>query len=289
MSDRDATSGRVSSLTTAGRAPEGPDPHAYPRAVDADPTPRGAPTDRAAPPATAIVLAGGSAARLGAGENKAFLDLGGVPILGWSLVAFHRAPGFDRIVIVTRAVDHDRAAAVAAELGVTSVVAIVTGGTTRHASERAGLAAVADDVAARRIGVIAIHDAARPFIRQRLLERILTDAASVGGAIPVLPVDQPFLVRRGDGPDAAVPVATSDLRRAQTPQAFRAAELVAAYRRADEVGTEGVDTAETVERFGALTITAIPGDLANAKITYAADLTAARARATDWDEHPLRR
>lgn len=262
---------------------------AYPAGVDVDPLPRTGPAGAPSGATTAIVLAGGSAARLGLGENKAFLDLGGVPILGWSLVAFQRAPDVDRIVIVTRDEDRDRAAAVADELGVTDVVAVVAGGRSRHASELAGLDAVAADVAAGSIATIAIHDAARPFVRQRLLSRILTAAGEVGGAVPTLPVDAPFLVRRGPDPDGgAVPVATSDLRRAQTPQAFHAAPLVAAYRRADAAGVEGVDTAETVERFSGLRVAAVAGDVANAKVTYADDLAAARARAATWDEHPGR-
>jgi 2-C-methyl-D-erythritol 4-phosphate cytidylyltransferase len=79
---------------------------------------------------------------------------------------------------------------------------------------------------------------------------------------------------------------TDDLRRMQTPQAFRARELLAAYRAATAAGFHGVDTAETVEHHGDLTVAVVAGDPDNRKVTFAEDLRAAEARARTWPEAP---
>ena len=70
----------------------------------------------------------------------------------------------------------------------------------------------------------------------------------------------------------------------QTPQAFWADDLLAAYRQAAEVGFEGVDTAETVERFSDLTVTVIAGDPRNIKVTFVEDFFQAEEYALSWDK-----
>jgi len=237
---------------------------------------------------TAILLAGGSGTRLGTGDNKVYLDLDGHPLLAWSLAAFERCDLIDDVVLVTRDVDHARASEVAAAAGVTKLRHIVAGGPTRHASEQAGLDAIATDIASGVVTLVAIHDAARPFVRAALLERLLAAAARHGGAVPGQPVGSPFLVRRvdHDSVQGVTLVDTSSLRRMQTPQAFQAAGLLDAYRTATAAGFHGVDTAETVERHGELEVVVIPGDPDNRKVTYTDDLADAMARAAMWQERP---
>lgn len=254
---------------------------------------------------TAIVLAGGSGTRLSAGENKVLLDLDGVPMLAWSLAAFERCALVDDVVLVSRPEDRPRIDAIAAALGLRKLRAVVAGGETRHASERAGLEAIADRIDAGAVTLVAIHDAARPFIRAALLDRLLRAAEEVGGAVPVLPLAAGTLLRwdatapgagADAGPDAGTdagtargePVDAAPLRGAQTPQAFRAGELLAAYRAAGAAGFHGLDTAESVERFSRLRVAAVDGDPENTKVTFAGDLALAQQRARGWDERPLR-
>jgi 2-C-methyl-D-erythritol 4-phosphate cytidylyltransferase len=243
---------------------------------------------------TAIVLAGGSGTRLSAGENKVLLDLDGVPMLAWSLSAFQRCDLVDDVVLVSRPEDRARIDGIAGALGLRKLRSVVAGGETRHASERAGLEAIADRIAAGAVTLVAIHDAARPFVRAALLERILRAADELGGAVPVLPLAAGSLLRWeedgvGTGTGVGEQVDAAPLRGAQTPQAFRAAELLAAYRAAGEAGFHGVDTAESVERFSRLRVAAVDGDPENTKVTFAGDLARAHARARGWDERPLRR
>jgi 2-C-methyl-D-erythritol 4-phosphate cytidylyltransferase len=251
---------------------------------------------------TAILLAGGSGTRLGAGDNKAYLELGGHPLVAWSLVAFERCDLIDDVVLVTRPEDEARARAAAAQVGAAKLRAVVAGGATRHESEQAGLDAIADRIADGTVTLVAIHDAARPFVSGALLRRLLVTAAERGGSVPGLPVGAPFLIRTAAGhtaghtagrtaatrPEttAAALVDTSVLRRMQTPQAFRASELLEAYRAATAAGFHGVDTAETVEHHGALTVVVVPGDPDNRKVTYIEDLSSAAARAATWPERP---
>jgi 2-C-methyl-D-erythritol 4-phosphate cytidylyltransferase len=230
----------------------------------------------------AIVLAGGSGTRLQRVENKVYLQLGGQTLLAWSLRTFERSPLVDRIVLVVRAGDEDRAAAVTEPLRLRKLTETVVGGSTRHESERAGLEALAADIATQVVDLIAIHDAARPFVREALLERVFTTAREVGGAVPALELVGEFLLRVGaDG--APAPVPTTELRRVQTPQAFRARELLAAYRRASEEAFHGVDTAESVERFSDLQVGTVPGDPDNIKVTFVEDLILAEELAASWD------
>jgi 2-C-methyl-D-erythritol 4-phosphate cytidylyltransferase len=83
-------------------------------------------------------------------------------------------------------------------------------------------------------------------------------------------------VVRRDG----APVGGTGLAAVQTPQAFRAAELLAAYRAADAEGFTGTDTASCVERFAALTIAAVPSGPVNLKITFPEDLDLAERLVT---------
>jgi len=239
---------------------------------------------------TAILLAGGSGTRLGTGDNKAYLDLDGHALLAWSLAAFERCELIDDVVLVTRPEDRERAHAVAAATNITKLRDVVAGGATRHESEQAGLDAIAASITDGTITLVAIHDAARPFVSGALLARLLDTAAARGGSVPGLPVGAPSLIRTAGDDEAdmvtSTLVDTSTLRRMQTPQAFHAAGLLAAYRAASAAGFHGIDTAETVEHHGDLEVVVVAGDPDNRKVTYTDDLAAATARAANWPERP---
>lgn len=230
----------------------------------------------------AIVLAGGAGTRLEHSENKVYLQVADRPLLAWSLRTFASSPLIDRVVLVIREGDADRAQAVLAGAPAEKLVATVEGGTTRQASEYAGLAVLAAEIEDGAVDLVCIHDAARPFVSQELLTRLLRTARDFGGALPGLPVEQELLLRADDD-GHAVPVPTSDLRRVQTPQAFRARPLLKAHRAAKETAFHGADTAETIERFGDLDVQVVPGDPRNMKITFAQDLSEAEELATRWE------
>ena len=214
-----------------------------------------------------LVLAGGSGTRVGAPTNKVYLPLAGRSVIAHSLLTFAAIPTVSRLVLVARASDRQLVRAVLEDDLVALApgrVEVADGGATRHASELSGLRHLA--AGAEDLDVIAIHDGARPMVSAELINEVLTTAARRGGAIPGIPVTD--LVTKSD---LNTELAGS-LVRVQTPQAFRAAELIAAYERSATEEFAGTDTSACVEKFSDLTVACVPGDPRNIKVTYAADL-----------------
>src|SRR5918993_4079063 len=218
--------------------------------------------------AAAVVLAGGSGSRVGAAGNKVYLPVAGRPLLSWAVAAFAAAPSVRRLVLVARPEDRAEARAAADRTG--AVVEIVAGGATRHGSEWAALRHLAPAVRAGELAVVAIHDGARPLAGCELIEATLAAARLHGAAVPGVPLTDAGTVDPACG--GCVQPAARRLVRVQTPQAFRAAELLAAYEQADRDGFTGTDTAACVERYAGLRVHCLPGDPRNLKVTYRADL-----------------
>jgi 2-C-methyl-D-erythritol 4-phosphate cytidylyltransferase len=212
--------------------------------------------------ALCAILAAGSSSRVG--TDKVGADLGGQPVLAWSLAAALASGAFERIIIVTR---RDRVGAVEAIVRPrASAVDVLAGGETRTASSWAALDAAAG------ADVIAIHDCARPFAPPSLFERCVEIARKEGTAVAGLPLAD--TVRRADEAGAAIEEVSRDgLWSAQTPQAFRR-ELLERARSAAGARSFGDDAA-------ALTAAGIPvrmvlGERRNLKITTLEDLAYAR-------------
>lgn len=221
--------------------------------------------------AAVVVLAGGSGARLGAEVNKVYLPLAGRPVLSWSFAWAARLPDVQRFVLVIRPQDRALAERMLAEAWPGLGVELVTGGPTRHASEQAALDHLAAPIHDGTVGLVAIHDGARPLAGTRLFRAVLDAAAATGGAVPGVPATGLLPVPTPDGGTQAV---AEQLVRVQTPQAFRAGPLLEAYRAAREGGYVGTDTAACLEAYSGsgLTIQVVPGHRYNIKVTYAGDL-----------------
>lgn len=218
-------------------------------------------------PAAVVILAAGSGSRVGAEVNKVLLPLRGAPVLAWSVRDALALPDVRRLVLVVR--PEDRAAVVAEvapHLGDREVL-LVDGGATRHASEWAALQVLADDITSGAIDVVAIHDGARPLAGTALWEAVLDAARAVGGAIPVVPVTQLL--------HADLTPVVDHVGAVQTPQAFRADVLLAAYRSAAVDGFEGTDTAACVAAYSDLAVAAVPSSALNLKVTFAEDVALA--------------
>jgi 2-C-methyl-D-erythritol 4-phosphate cytidylyltransferase len=228
------------------------------------------------PTAAAVVLAGGSGTRLGAEGNKVYLPLAGRPLLAWSLAAFAQAPSIGRLVLVTRPVDRPYAEQAARAAGVAAgrPVDVVDGGAARHDSEWAALRLLAPAVRAGELDVVAIHDGARPVVSQRLIAAAVAAAREHGAAVPGVPLTDPAHAGRTEA-GAGLTRVGGTLVRVQTPQAFRADLLLAAYAAADADGFTGTDTAACVERYAGIPVHCIPGDPRNVKVTYRRDLALA--------------
>ncbi len=220
------------------------------------------------PPATAVVLlAAGSGSRVGAEVNKVLLPVAGRPLLAWSVSTALAVPGVRRVLVVVRPGESaEVAAALAPYLGEHEVL-LVEGGASRHASEWRAVSALRPAIESGEIEVVAVHDGARPAAGTGLFAAVLAAAAEHGGAIPAAPLHG--LVTTGLAPVGG------ELVGVQTPQAFRAGELLTAYLAAAAEGFEATDTAGCLSRYTEVAIAAVPSGPGNLKVTFAEDVEAA--------------
>ena len=216
---------------------------------------------------TAIIAAGGSGTRLGAGRPKQLLVLGGVTILQRAVAAFDRCERIDEIVLVLPAALAGGPPLAEAPGG--TRLRVVAGGPRRRDSVAKGFEA------ARGSDIVVVHDAARPFCPPDLIGRTIDAARRHGAATAALPVHDTLKQRSvGAGRFAGRTLARDRIVRAQTPQAFRAAVLAEALR-LGPAGAQATDEAGLVERAGRR-VALVAGDPRNVKITTERDLAAAR-------------
>ncbi len=213
--------------------------------------------------AVAILVAAGRGERMGAERPKAFLDLGGEPLLLRAARAFEAAPSVGRIVAVVP--EEQLAAARALLASLRKLAAVVAGGERRQDSVLAGLRLVPDDFG----GILLVHDAARPLVDVELIEAVAQQAAATGAALPVLPLVD--TVKRVRGGRVVETLDRAELGGAQTPQGFRCALLREACAAALRAGVALTDEAMAVERLGHA-VHAVPGSTRNRKITTPEDL-----------------
>jgi 2-C-methyl-D-erythritol 4-phosphate cytidylyltransferase len=229
----------------------------------------------------AIVLAGGSGSRVQRDVNKVYIPVHDRDLLEYSLETMDRSPRIDQVALVVREEDLARAELIITETMSSKLSHVVTGGSSRHLSEMAGLNALRPDIESGAIDYVAIHDGARPFMTLRLLDALIDAAIEHGGSIPGLSIAEPLYRTVEDGVELLHP---DTMRRVQTPQIFRARPLLEAYEASLEAGFEGVDTAETVERFSGLEVCVLPGDPRNIKVTFVEDFFTAEEYALDWEK-----
>ncbi|MCB1161200.1 2-C-methyl-D-erythritol 2,4-cyclodiphosphate synthase [bacterium] len=215
-----------------------------------------------------VVVAGGSGRRLGGETPKQYLPLAGRPLFLHCLERFVAMVPAERLVLVHPAGDEARIRALLPPA--LAGLRLTTGGATRQASVAAGLAAIPAEE-----GIVAVHDAARPFPPADALHNWIVHLQAAGnvGLLPVLPLSDTILQRVGNR--VVGHVDRDVLGRAQTPQLFPLPLLRAAHGAAIERGeTNASDDASLLLAIGK-ELFAMPGDPANVKITTAADLAAA--------------
>lgn len=220
--------------------------------------------------ASAIIVAAGSGSRLGRAEPKAFVPMGGRPMLYYSLVAAARVIGIAEIIVTVPAGMEAAAWACSVAAGSAHLpIKITPGGAERQDSVRIALALVSAES-----DLVIVHDAARPLARPELFAACLAAAERAGGAIAAIPVAD-TLKRVAEGAITAT-IPRTGLWQAQTPQAFRRSILIAAHDRAASERTIATDDADLAERIGA-TVEVVESDAPNLKVTTQADLAMAEA------------
>ena len=211
---------------------------------------------------SAIIAAGGSGTRLGAGTPKQLLDIGGQSMLARTVGAFDAHPRVSEIVVVLPV------AAMSETIAATKRIRFVAGGARRQDSVANGFARVSPDAE-----VVLVHDAARPFVSAALIDRAIEAAAIHGAVVPALGVSD--TVKRITGDRIVVETLPREaIVLAQTPQAFRRGVLADAIA-AGRPDVDATDEATLAERAGHK-VYVVGGDPQNVKITTQDDLDAAR-------------
>lgn len=210
-----------------------------------------------------IIVAGGTGSRFGADVPKQFCLLNGRPVLMHTIERLRESAPGSGIVLAINADYIDLWRSQCSEHGFDSPT-IVAGGRTRWESVSRALAAVPAEAR-----VIAVHDAARPFVTAPVMHR-LADAIAAGaqGAIPTVALTDS--IRRLDGEARSHSVDRSQYRAVQTPQMFDAALLRKAYKAPYQ--STFTDDASVMESAGYMHLTLVEGDPRNIKITHPADI-----------------
>jgi 2-C-methyl-D-erythritol 4-phosphate cytidylyltransferase/2-C-methyl-D-erythritol 2,4-cyclodiphosphate synthase len=212
-----------------------------------------------------VIVAAGRGTRAGSDLPKQWQSLAGRPVLAHTLAAFAGLP----VTLVVHPDDMDRARALAPGL------LLVAGGATRALSVRAALDALADSGATR----VLIHDGARPLVSRALIARLIAALETAPAAAPALPVTDALW--RGKAGLVSGMQSRDGLYRAQTPQAFRFAEILAAHRAHPGGAADDVEVALAA----GLDVQIVEGEEDNLKLTFPGDFARAEAilRGRDLD------
>ena len=218
----------------------------------------------------ALIPAAGSGSRIGGAAPKQYLPLAGRPLLYHAIKRICAAAEIDRVYVVLAPGDADFGRYDWTEFGARLKPAYC-GGATRAASVLNGLESARDEAAGE--DWVLVHDAARPCLGAAELARLLAELRDdeVGGLL-ALPLADTLKRAKDARVEATLP--RDSLWRAQTPQMFRYATLLAALRAPSR--TEVTDEASAVERLG-LRPRLVTGSSANIKVTFPEDLRLAAA------------
>ena len=215
-----------------------------------------------------IIPAAGQGKRMGAGRNKLFLTLEEIPILIHTLRVFDEDEECKGIILSIHQDDEKPFKELLKEYRIQKVTKLVHGGKERQDSVYNGVKATQAD------GVVLVHDAARPFVRQETIHQLVQAAQNAGAAIVAVPVKD--TIKKAEQQVVSETIERSSLWAVQTPQAFRISILRDAHEKAVEDQFTGTDDASLVERLPHKVVI-IEGDYDNIKLTTPEDVYFAEA------------
>lgn len=215
-----------------------------------------------------IIPAAGQGKRMGAGKNKLLIELNQIPIIIHTLLVFENDEDCNGIILAIHPDDEIQFKSFIHKYKISKIKGLVPGGKERQDSIYHALQTVKDN------GIVLVHDAARPFIKKEQIHLLVENAETKDAAIIGVPAkDTMKMVRNGIVTET---VERSSLWIVQTPQAFRFALLMEAYKKAEQEHFIGTDDSSLVERLG-VPVTMVEGDYDNIKLTTPEDLIFAEA------------
>ena len=218
----------------------------------------------------AIVLAAGSGKRMNAGQNKMFLELSGKSVLERTVAAFQESPAVDGIVVVAKAEELEQVQSMVPQQIYDKIIAYTAGGKERQDSVLCGLNVLKEHGQYDRV---LIHDGARPFVTNGLIDALLSELVPGLGTIAGVPAKDTIKRVNADGIVQETPV-RSELWNIQTPQCFYTNEILNCYVRAQNESYSGTDDASLAEKYG-LSVRVVSAYYENIKLTTPEDLDVA--------------
>lgn len=226
---------------------------------------------------TAIVLAGGQGHRMGTKVQKQYLEVSGKPVLAYSLEVFERSPVIDDIILVVGAGQEEYCRRqIIEKYGITKVREIVEGGSERYESVWNGLRILDPR------GYVFIHDGARPFVTEEIIERVYEDVKKYKACVVGMPVKDTIKIVDENGMSVSTPDRKT-LWMIQTPQVFETKLIRDAYFELMRLQLKNVtDDAMVVEKIFGNAIKMTVGSYENIKLTTPEDLKIAEVFAESF-------
>lgn len=244
---------------------------------------------------TAIVLAAGSGRRMKSDMAKQYMPLGGRPLIWYALHAVEESSVIDDCILVVCQEDILNGYVreqIVERYGFHKVTSVVPGGAERYDSVYNALRMLADKRMAASAedretsggdGYVFIHDGARPFLTEDILERCLAEVKRTGACVAGMPVKDTIKIADGEGYAAQTPDRAL-IWQIQTPQVFETALITEAYeklmREKDRLAAAGIqitDDAGVVETLMERPVKLVEGSYRNIKVTTPEDIAVAEA------------
>ncbi len=219
----------------------------------------------------ALILAAGSGRRTGQDIPKQFINVYDKPVLIYTLEGFQRHPDIQKIEVVCLDGWHDILRAYAKQFGITKLAWIAPGGATGQESIRNGVQNLRDQCS--EDDIVIIHDGIRPMIDEDVLSDVIVKCRTYGNGVTALPYNEQIFVASDDISTTQY-IPRDTLRRVQTPQAYRFADLVWAYDKAfrEDIGIHGSSYTNTMMVDLGKRLYFAAGSERNIKITTTDDL-----------------
>lgn len=226
-------------------------------------------------PVYVVIAAAGSGTRMKTSTNKQFLPLAGKPVLLRTMEIFDDFEQISGYVVVTAENNIPAVARIAGENGLNKLVAVISGGSTRQDSVKAGLDFLRDNANITASCPILVHDGARCLVSRSVISRVIEGIRRYGACGAALQVKDTIKIADASGKVVQTP-RRDRLWAMQTPQGATGGLLFAAYEAAGKNGWQATDDLALLELSGN-DVYVVAGDEKNIKITTLLDLELAEA------------
>jgi 2-C-methyl-D-erythritol 4-phosphate cytidylyltransferase len=211
----------------------------------------------------AVILAGGSSQRMG--FDKLLSLIGDKPVIAWTIERFEKCGDINAVILVVRSERQAEFQKVVDAFGFTKIYSFADGGSERYLSVWNGLQHLPE-----QCEIVAVHDAARPFVSAELISQCIRSARECGAVSLAAPIVE--TIKRADsGQNVTESVDRKDLWAMQTPQVFRRDWLLDAYKRVVDSKRTVTDEVSAVQEAG-YSVRLLKNADWNIKITFPGDL-----------------